>query len=185
MKALTLWQPWASLIARGAKGFETRSRAPPKYLIGQRIAIHAAKADILKILDSLPRDIVLAIGAALEDTGLDGSDWGKLPRGAIVCTAKLSAAHLCGNLNPGNMVYVERSVGVRDAPVLIEADPFGDFSPGRWAWQLDDAQAFERPIPAAGKQGLWTWTPPKTFHFTAPHRRHITAPGGLPAIAEE
>ncbi|MHB8272006.1 ASCH domain-containing protein [Bradyrhizobium sp.] len=43
MKAISLWQPWASLIACGAKPFETRHWAPPRELIGQTIAIHAAK----------------------------------------------------------------------------------------------------------------------------------------------
>src|SRR5712671_3817606 len=43
MKAISLWQPWASLIACGAKPFETRHWAPPRELIGQSIAIHAAK----------------------------------------------------------------------------------------------------------------------------------------------
>jgi ASCH domain len=43
MKAISLWQPWASLIACGAKPFETRHWAPPRELIGQPIAIHAAK----------------------------------------------------------------------------------------------------------------------------------------------
>lgn len=42
MKAVTLWQPWASLIAAEVKRFETRSWAPPEALIGTRIAVHAA-----------------------------------------------------------------------------------------------------------------------------------------------
>ena len=42
MKATTLWQPWASLIAIGAKYYETRDYPPPAKLLGQRIAIHAA-----------------------------------------------------------------------------------------------------------------------------------------------
>ena len=40
--AISLWNPWASLIAIGAKPFETRSWAPPAKCIGQRIAVHAA-----------------------------------------------------------------------------------------------------------------------------------------------
>jgi hypothetical protein len=46
MKALTIWQAWASLIIIGAKPYEFRPRsyfayiAPPKP--GERIAIHAA-----------------------------------------------------------------------------------------------------------------------------------------------
>lgn len=47
MKAITLWQPWASLLACGAKGYETRSWATSYR--GQ-IAIHAAKKDIYSII---------------------------------------------------------------------------------------------------------------------------------------
>ncbi|MCE5264312.1 MAG: ASCH domain-containing protein [Deltaproteobacteria bacterium] len=43
MKALTIWQPWASLIVRGPKRIENRSWVPPRWLIGQRIGIHAGK----------------------------------------------------------------------------------------------------------------------------------------------
>ena len=39
MKALTIWQPWASLIAGGAKQYETRSWATQ---YRGPIAIHAA-----------------------------------------------------------------------------------------------------------------------------------------------
>lgn len=45
MKAISIWQPHASLLLLGAKPFETRSWPVPKALIGQRVAIHAAKAD--------------------------------------------------------------------------------------------------------------------------------------------
>ena len=41
MKAITLHQPWASLVAVGAKTVETRSWKPP--CIGERIAIQAGK----------------------------------------------------------------------------------------------------------------------------------------------
>lgn len=42
MKALSLWQPWASLMADGRKLIETRHWPAPKWLIGQKYAIHAA-----------------------------------------------------------------------------------------------------------------------------------------------
>lgn len=41
MKAVSLWQPWASLIALGAKTIETRSWKAPGSLIGEQIAIAA------------------------------------------------------------------------------------------------------------------------------------------------
>ena len=43
MKALTLHQPWASLIVEGFKPREFRVWAAPQALVGQRIVIHAAK----------------------------------------------------------------------------------------------------------------------------------------------
>lgn len=43
MKALTLYQPWATLIIHGPKRIENRRWTPPKDLIGKRIAIHAGK----------------------------------------------------------------------------------------------------------------------------------------------
>lgn len=43
MKALSLWQPWASLMADGRKKIETRHWRPPAWLVGQSFAIHATK----------------------------------------------------------------------------------------------------------------------------------------------
>ena len=57
MKALTIWQPWASLIMVGAKPVEWRGWACPQWIVGQRIAIHAgarpARAD--EIADLIER----------------------------------------------------------------------------------------------------------------------------------
>jgi hypothetical protein len=38
--AITINQPWASLIANGIKTIETRKHTKFKCLVGQRIAIH-------------------------------------------------------------------------------------------------------------------------------------------------
>lgn len=43
MKALTLLNPWAGLIAYRGKRVENRTWKPPQAIIGQRIAIHAGK----------------------------------------------------------------------------------------------------------------------------------------------
>ncbi len=58
MRALTLIQPWASLIVAGAKRIENRTWKPPLNMAGQRFAIHAGKkldADVL--FDLQDRDI--------------------------------------------------------------------------------------------------------------------------------
>lgn len=33
----------------------------------------------------------------------------------------------------------------------------GDYSPGRFAWVLQNPVMFDKPIPARGKQGWWNW----------------------------
>ena len=46
MKALTLWRPWTWAIASSsphAKRIENRTWSPPRYILGDEIAIHAGK----------------------------------------------------------------------------------------------------------------------------------------------
>lgn len=42
IRCVSLWQPWASLVAYGAKSIETRNRPVPSTILGTRIGIHAA-----------------------------------------------------------------------------------------------------------------------------------------------
>lgn len=43
MKALSLWQPWGSLVMDGRKQIETRHWPAPRWLVGKELAIHATK----------------------------------------------------------------------------------------------------------------------------------------------
>jgi len=52
MKAISLWQPWASLIACGAKPYETGSFAPPASLIGQSMRFMLRRKSIRAPLNS-------------------------------------------------------------------------------------------------------------------------------------
>lgn len=172
MKALTLWQPWASLIDRGVKTIETRSWAAPRSLIGKRIAIHAAKR---------PPDVegaqrITRIGDWwIEDTGFgtftmhrDDSDVEyPLPLGAVLSTAELvDCLPMIDSNDPvpmiGGFVYVDpdfiqiHADADDSAPTYIEDQiPYGDFASGRWAWLLDDMDPVYPPLPSTGRQGLW------------------------------
>ena len=56
MKALTLWQPWASLV-EGCKPFEFRSWRAPRHIIGERIVIHAgARKPDMREVEQLLRE---------------------------------------------------------------------------------------------------------------------------------
>lgn len=67
MKALTLHQPWASLIAVGAKKIETRDWRPPVTIRpGTRFAIHAGKQVYSEGKGYRPRPCPYPIGCRFE-----------------------------------------------------------------------------------------------------------------------
>ncbi|MGH9649939.1 MAG: hypothetical protein ACRD3I_05655, partial [Terriglobales bacterium] len=82
MKALTMWQPWASLIAAGLKDVENRPWAPPGKYIGQRIALHAGlKYEAVQwaaLLENASKDAKRVCAEA------------KLVKGAIIATAVIA-----------------------------------------------------------------------------------------------
>ena len=151
MKALTLTQPWASLITIGAKRIETRSwgtnhRGP--------LAIHAAKG-----FAALPggnlTDFCLnePFGSALFAGGIrklvPGED---LPLGKVIAVCTLVTC-----------IPLDDDLTVRDALLLSDAPherAFGDYTVGRFAWILADVRALPEPITARGSLGLWEWDAP-------------------------
>lgn len=146
MKALTLWQPWASLIAIGVKTIETRSWAAPKSLIGQRISIHAAKRPSDTEAD-------FRFDPVLHEHGLCFTD---LPLGAVVATARLvECVQVLKVRDDGTWTIVQRDYTGPVRGVVLDQLPYGDFTPGRWAWLLDDIEQLDKPLPATGRQGMW------------------------------
>ena len=174
MKAISLWQPWASLIACGAKPFETRSWAPPRELIGQRIAIHAAKK-IDKGAATFAEELMYGqhkegghdLGDRLYRTMRDAPDemMGKfgqavMPIGCVVCTATIDAAFLMGEPAEGTAfpaARVVRRLVSRPIPECfsVRIDDFGDYAPGRWAWMLRDVHVLSPPVATNGRQGFF------------------------------
>lgn len=154
MRAITLTEPWATLVAIGKKGIETRSwwtsyRGP--------LAIHAAK-----LMPSWAKALRLHEPFRTALTGSTGRP-GELPLwpGCVVATCDLVACERIGYTKA--FVCVDDSYwGIKrvwlppDEPELS----FGDYTPGRWAWILANVRRLPEPIPATGALGLWRWTPP-------------------------
>jgi hypothetical protein len=127
-----LWQPWATLIAVGAKRVETRSWPPPPDLLGQRIAVHAAKERRELEMAAVPVFTRRLAGA-------------QLPLGAVVATARLVAF---APITPDLAAWIE----ARDP----DERAFGDYTvPGRWAWLLRDVQAVNPPVTFRGRQRIF------------------------------
>lgn len=145
MKALTIWQPWASLIAAGFKPYEYRRWPAPGFVRGQRIVIHAAKRpldiqSIPPIFTAWQRDAIdgrnIAGGCALLDDVLRGIV--ELPFGAGIATGVLGRPRRATELFSG-------------------ADDPDSIDPAAWAWPIGDVRPFPQPIPARGAQGFWDW----------------------------
>ncbi|OAI46870.1 hypothetical protein AYO44_10465 [Planctomycetaceae bacterium SCGC AG-212-F19] len=134
MKCLSLIQPWASLIVLGAKQYETR-RWHTTYR--GRIAIHASRK-FPETARHLCR--VEPFRAALKLAGLKHS--ADLPCGVILGSVELM------NCLPAADVRMTLS---EDAPELA----FADFADDPWAWWLVRPILLAKPIPLAGRLGLF------------------------------
>lgn len=139
--AISLWQPWASLIfATSADGerfkhHETRHWVPkPGFPVkrGSRLIIHAAKTTrgFSDMPDAFARLCYEAFGEGYRD---------KLPVGAAIGTVTLADWYPAA-----------------DTAAMHEADRLcGNWSYERFAWLLDDPEQFATPIPMKGQQSFW------------------------------
>ena len=156
MKAITILQPYASLIACGAKKIETRSW---KTSYRGKIAIHAGKnwpAIVTDKTQRLPESIHLALCWKGGYSRLDD-----LPMGSVIAIAELvDCQKVCGriSLKLGNE-RGEIAVLENDTRITGYELEFGDLSYGRYAWILANARPI-KPVPAKGKQRLWEWENP-------------------------
>lgn len=148
--AITIWQPWASLIAHGAKRFEFRKGLPPEGLIGSRVAIHAGKRAVsyhevraLRERISGPHwhgtGLIPKLAAPVLDVAL--ANLGALPRSSILCTAILG--------KPIRDAELEAALGV---PGINDSDRDEH---SNWGWPLTEIERLEPFQPASGKQGWW------------------------------
>ena len=155
MKALTLTQPWASLVACGAKRIETRSwRTPSRGLL----AIHAARG-----FPADARDLTYAriVRQALASS-FSGIDWPldkALPLGSVIATARLISCLPTRELQKNRLIEVAPEACCEDFDLDERERSFGNYDIGRWAWLLADIKALATPVPAKGALGLWEWNP--------------------------
>lgn len=150
MKALTVYQCWASLIILGAKPYEFRGhdyRKRNRYIEGKRIVIHAAARAIVR---AEVEDIVLRISEGTSAL---------VPKIAEPLLARLL-------LSPDCTGVLELSAGLGTAvlgkPVTVTELFAGTADSDRldhskWAWPLTDVRPFKTPIPCRGFQGFWDW----------------------------
>lgn len=137
IKCLSLWEPWASAMARGFKRNETRH-----WLTSYRgpLAIHAAKKKF-KNSDYEHGFISFLRGRGLlENPGC----------GEVLCIVDLKK-------------IPRTELAKRDAS--FEELELGDYSEGRYAWVTDNLRTLPKPYPLTGHQGLFDWEVPKELEY--------------------
>jgi activating signal cointegrator 1 len=151
MKAITLTQPWATLVAIGAKrietrGWQTRYRGPLAIHAGKGLGPVGGKRGFAEVYSSEPfRSALLA--------AMPGGI--RFPFGAIVATCELVECMEIDGAPTGFAVHTpDRSdVWWRTRDEIA----FGDYTPGRFAWLLANIQPLPEPAPTKGALGLWEW----------------------------
>lgn len=151
MKAITIWQPWATLLATGEKKFETRSWAT-KYR--GPIAIHAATRSPKKSFYELDDETCAAIREVVESPF-----FASLPTGCVLAVAGLVACHEMKEDENGNIGYWRDNHGAWEFCAISEKEKmFGDWEPGRYAWEFVNMELLDNPIEVKGGQRIWNWS---------------------------
>jgi len=180
LPALSLYQPWASLIASGHKIVETRTWRPHADLIGHRMAFASTGTMPKEAKDALRHGTpgFQALLDAAREAGFEVA-WDKrklihnLPLGKVLCTARIAGAYPMIDAAAAAGEVPERCLLVAPRRLLIvrpEGDldvshqrPYGLFEPGRVAWLLDSVRPVVGDHPAHGRQGVWNWRPSGIF----------------------
>ncbi|MBI1207429.1 MAG: ASCH domain-containing protein [Azospirillum sp.] len=160
MKALSLWQPYASLWAVGLKRFETRHwstnyRGP--------LAVHAAKNRTMKeYCEDLiygsdgerldPWGGLLIAGVACPDECFGVFGMASMPAGCVIAIGNLIAVWPTSDPKFRDHMKALIDIGACDP----REEEFGDFGPDRFAWELSTPKILMPPVMVAGRQGLFS-----------------------------
>lgn len=160
MKAITVWEPWASLLVGGFKscetrGWESKHRGP--------LLIHAGKKWAPELAEIARRE---PFASALREMGISVGANGRLegaPLGHII--GMVDVVHVFPTEAARTAEINHACLGHPGGPTLFEAEErlfitrteraFGDFSPGRFAMYCVNSVRFEKPIPLSGGMNLF------------------------------
>ncbi len=152
MPAITLWQPWAAVVAAGLKPVENRPWPPPASIRGKRIAIHAGKFfDNYSAFESIDPVCLLLDSAivSLRDHGDRQRQSLLSQRGAVLAVATVAGyffSHDDRSRVEWFMPAVDDVTG-NDSRWWMR-DQFG--------WLLRDVRLLKEPFACRGFQRIWT-----------------------------
>lgn len=156
MKAITLQQPWASLMAIDAKRIETRGR---RISYRGELAIHAGKVWTVDQAVLCAREPFLSV---LGSQGLLSGGPATMPFGAIVAVVNLV------DVMPTDWFFVDGKPVVASYEVMTGAKvvpaqhecAFGNYDTGRYGWATNTLRRLAHPVPCRGTQATPFDLPP-------------------------
>jgi hypothetical protein len=134
MKAISLWQPWASAMAFGFKCNETRSW--PTQHRGDLVICASKQASRMDLLVPRAREAIVELMPA------DG-----FPYGMALCVVDLWECVRTDHFHGACPIVASE----------MEAS-LGDYTPGRFAWITRNLRVLRKPVPIRGRQGIWNLT---------------------------
>lgn len=154
MKAVSVIQPFASLIVQGHKKIETKPRDTKHR---GPLLIHASLTTFIGKGPYRLNCAKLCMEPPFYNL-LDGlAGYNKLPFGAIIGQVNLIDTF------PFDAVrgMIDNNMRCRIGGHLVEFTEqevaLGDYGSGRYGWLLSDPVIFVKPIPAKGQLGLWNF----------------------------
>jgi|WetSurMetagenome_2_1015567.scaffolds.fasta_scaffold01177_18 activating signal cointegrator 1 len=150
IKAISLWQPWASLIAVGAKKYETRSWATsyrgPLLICAAKGGLSKQNFFTIVLASPAMRDALRPLLDYPPELELNSYLWAHrlerdLPFGKAAAVVDLTDC-------------IQTELFKRGHPEFLREVSLGDFSSGRYAWKLENVRAIE-PFPVKGRQRLF------------------------------
>lgn len=131
LPAITIWQPWASLLAERIKRIESRRHDRFKGLVGEWVALHAGK--------TYDKDADFGLTREARRWILDHRF--DLPRGRVVAVAKAVEHRVLTDGDQADMALLDSPAGL-------------------YGLIFDPILKLPYAPEARGAQGIWRWTPP-------------------------
>lgn len=142
MKVNSIWQPYATLAARGFKTIETKIWPVPSTILGKRIGIASTKTIKPEQRATLQDPEFLEYYSRL---GLP-LDIEELPHGYLLGTVIIDSCELVTEELLEEISEEEQMYGWYQVPERSV-----------YAWRLRDPQPLAHPIPIRGAQGIYEW----------------------------
>lgn len=153
MKALSLHQPWATLVALGAKRYETRgwetSYRGPLLICSSKGGL--CRSSFQELIGSQPvfqKALQPLLPPNCKHPILDDYFWGMCWGAAL---AVVDLVECLSTVELGKQFEKGKLPHFRNTDELF----FGDFSPGRFAWKLENVRRLKKPFTVKGRQRLF------------------------------